>query len=497
MTTVGLSLRKWGLAIAVAGAILLFSIGEPYFSAHYFRQAQTLETASFFSQLGFDFFNPRVGYRGKPGILALEAPFYQAAIHFLKGATGLSPESIGRFISGLFAIAFALIATSFLISVLGKKNAATTNNTILSFEKVFPLILSTPLLFGMGQWVTIENLHLASGTFSLFSMIQFFRTETKREQISWIIAYVVAATFSLLIKPTTMFALASLFVYFFFFSNKVRLNKKILVIMGAIFATTIALLWIRHSNQVNHSWGNSVSYTAHFTWYRSLLEYTSIENTLKITGRLFLYTVGPGTLAVLGICLLFSETPPKTRTNYYLVVSAIIGIGSFFLFFVSVSSAHNYYQSAIIPLTLILIFAPLAGRKIKAPIKPLLVLGIGLNVIVAQTQLAKQVRSWPAVIKELKIRIPAGYDRPELLLFTNIEAANPTLSYELGRFLKPLSLHSVTDENQPPAWLALCGPPKLSDLADQQQCILNVSQKFPTCRISSETIENFWICFGV
>ena len=73
--------RWWLALVLLAGAaVRLYDIGGLPADHHFFRQTQTLGTIDAFWRNGVDLLHPVMISMGKPGVLVLEFPLYQAIV---------------------------------------------------------------------------------------------------------------------------------------------------------------------------------------------------------------------------------------------------------------------------------------------------------------------------------------------------------------------------------------------------------------------------------
>lgn len=82
----------------------LIDVGQPFFDLQTWRQADTAAIARNYFEEGFDFFHPRVDWRGDgPGYVEMEFPLYPYLVACLYALFGGVHESLGYLLSALFS----------------------------------------------------------------------------------------------------------------------------------------------------------------------------------------------------------------------------------------------------------------------------------------------------------------------------------------------------------------------------------------------------------
>lgn len=135
-----------------------------------------------------------------------------------------------------------------------------------------PSTLSSPLLLGMSQWVTIELMNGALGIWALVFFVRCLQaSKTKRrDRALSALGLGLTAAASLALKPVVIFALLPAFG--FLAVQALRGSRQPLKalawgVLPSLAAGVVALAWHRHAAHVNDSVQNPFALQSNLSWY--------------------------------------------------------------------------------------------------------------------------------------------------------------------------------------------------------------------------------------
>lgn len=173
-------------------AVRLIHVDEPFLDLQTWRQADTAAVARNYFEEGFDFFHPRVDWRGDtPGYVEMEFPLYNYLVACGYWLIGSPQEWVGHLLSALFSA-----ATIPLLYALSRTLHGTTAARIASF--VFAV---NPLDVFYGRAI------MPDATMLFFSVgaVLFFMRWAETARVSTYAAAVVFAALAFLVKVPTLY----------------------------------------------------------------------------------------------------------------------------------------------------------------------------------------------------------------------------------------------------------------------------------------------------
>ena len=478
-----------GVLFFIFTVVWFSTLNTPILTSHFFRQAQTAQTAQVFVEEGFNFFHPKTRFFGKPGITALEFPIYQGMMGFLSKSTGVSLVTAGRFLSLLSALILVLSLTGILSLTLQK--APTTSPKTQSADPalvatVFTVLFS-PLVMGISQWVSIELFNSAMGASALYFFISsLFGSGSRLKNVSYAILFLVCACVSLLLKPTVVVASLGLYAWaciLSFKKNKVS-KKLLLLVLLSLLSGAIAGLWHHWANLLNTAAKNPFALGGHLGWYFADFKNATISQGLVLAGRIFFYLIGPGTLLLIGYIKLFlkptSQSTKSEKEKKAWIWAAGASAGFYLFLFPNLNLHHNYYQ-----LPLILPVSILIGQFCLAhwpkPLKPgfisALLLVVILNTWVSQSRLMKNDIDLFKLVTYLQSQTEAGGNKIEIPVLAPNQALHAAIAFYIDRYVLPFEPSSelVAIRTTNPETIAVC------DQSSNPNCENKVVSFWPNC----------------
>ncbi len=307
---------------------------------HNWRQSLTNMIARNFSDVGFDFFYPRIDMAGeKTGIIGAEFPLFNTLIYFFNELFGPS-HWYGRLIN-------------VLVSNLGVFYFYRIIKTIINEKTAFSaaIILSASIWFGFSRKIMPDTFSIALMMIGLYYAIRYLKNA---EGLRSLIAFFLLSTLGMLCKipALSLFSLLGIIV----FIPSIPLKKKIIVFATGTLSFVSICIWYFY-------WVPYLVDTYHFQLYfpktfsegiQEILPLLSLAFEKFYFSSLMSYLAFAACLA--GLILLFVH-----KKKWLL-----LGFGIVFLFFIlfivktgAVFPLHSYY---IIPFTPIM--AALAGYAI-------------------------------------------------------------------------------------------------------------------------------------
>lgn len=440
-----------------------WSWGQPMLNSHSFRQCQTAQMAQVFLQEGWQPFQTKVRFLGRPGITVLEFPVYQTLMAALTQVSGLSLENSGRLLSLLSALLLALALASALRLARRRLFSSEEAGFLLPPETAALLFFASPLLFSLGQWVTIE---LMNAALAAWALVFFWRIMSTEEKPLWgnSLLLFVCALGSLVLKPHGIFALLPLFCWglSWTFSGDSSSHRPLARVFWAALAivpaAVAAFAWYRYGDRVNTEFANpySVSATAHHLLNGEYKLYQP-QVLFRLAQRFVLYALGPGALVFLAHSFLSSGRKLSLeRRRLIPLVLSLLCLMLYLGVFTGANYIHNYYQSAaLFPL----FFGLTAVCSWRSGVRGYLVLAVCLavNLGVSAHFLTRQDKDWKAVLAYLSERIPAGGDLPEISVLSNVGESAPIISFYRERYLKGLPpTPEMGGHLMEQSWVAVC-----------------------------------------
>jgi len=228
--------------ILIAGLILrLYKINIPLADFHSWRQADTAAVARNFLRFGFDLLHPRFddlssiqsGQENPQGFRMVEFPLYNAIFAFLYKTFPFYPlEIFGR----LTSIFFSLI-TIVIIYYLSLKEI----NRLTAFFSAFTFSIM-PFFVYYSRVILPEPTALGFGMIAIFFLYLFVKEKNKIKKIIFYLFSLIAFSFSLLIKPTTIFYSIPL-IFLFFTKDSFYFLEKFYFYFYFILAFLPLIFW--------------------------------------------------------------------------------------------------------------------------------------------------------------------------------------------------------------------------------------------------------------
>lgn len=430
------------------GVLVLLALGwswnEPLLNSHAYRQTQTAQTIQIFLEEGWNPFLTKVRLFGKPGYTVLEFPLYQSLVAAVSATTSLPIEQAGRLISLLCALALA-VAVATTVRRITERWTSDVEQSEIPHPLIMTMVMASPLIFATSQWITIELLNCALVAWAYVSFVKTLERD-HNVRIANFIGFFLLCLFSLLLKPTALFASFPLFLFVAWRAVSDRTLGtgrgpvwKVLVplFFALTVATLIAVAWFQYADHVNVKYGSGFGVRA-IRDHLLLGDVKLYEPRVlaKLAGRMLVYVLGPGTLllALWGVCR-YWRTSLKARVfqrGSWLLACA----GSILLYlavFTGGNYFHSYYQLAtVFPLYVGLCLLVPWRASAKSPL--VLLLAAMMNIGVSGYQLLRQDRDCQAAMTFLKTKVTPGSEKPEVLMVSNWGAVYPILGYYVGRY---------------------------------------------------------------
>jgi hypothetical protein len=208
----------------------------------------------------------------------------------------------------------------------------------------------------------------------------------------------------------------------------------------------------------------------------------------KLAARLVLYVLGPGTLVALAFALTRARSSLRWRSTP-LSIACVASFALYALAFLNLNVRHNYYQlPLLLPVGLALAAVVSALARAGRAATLVLTLAVAFNAGLALRNLLAVDRDLDSAIEALRREIPAGIERPELTLFTDVDAAGPVLSYYLGRYVDGLPPEDVVGRRMSGPWFAAC------DSSAGDECRQLVTKRAPECAKRGRHQGRYWVC---
>ncbi len=447
--------------LAVSAA--LWSWGQPMLNSHSFRQCQTAQMSQVFLQEGWQPFLTKVRFLGRPGVTVLEFPVYQTLTATLTRLSGLSLENSGRLFSVLSAVLLAFALSAALPLARRRLFSPEESQSLLPVETASLLFFISPLLFSLGQWVSIELMNAALAAWALVFFWRLMAGEGTPIANAGLL--LLSALVSLVMKPHGVFALLPFFVWGLWWTlpknnphGRLLIGRIAWAAAAIVPAAVTAFLWYRYGDRVNTAFSNpySVSATAHHLLNGAYKLYQP-QVLFRLAQRFVLYVLGPGVLVFLAYA--YWPAAGKIRSERRHLLPLLLASLCLLLYlgvFTGANYIHNYYQSA----ALFPLFFGLTAACSWKPVSrgyAILALCAAVNLGVSAHFLTRQDKDWKAALSYLSERIPEGASLPELFVLSNAGESAPIISFYRERYLKSLPLENVRKEDLTDhAWVAVC-----------------------------------------
>ncbi len=365
-----------GLALSVGLIVRLYKIGNPIADWHSFRQADTASVSRLYVENGIDLLMPKYhdisriqsGMFNPEGYRFVEFPIYNA-IHALlaKNFDFLSLEIWGRIVSITSSLISALLIFKIAKMLYGRKIGLLSSSLylILPFNIYFTrVILPEPMAI----------------MFSLASLYCFLKYMTS-ENIKTLLISSVFLSLGILVKPYVIFYGFPLFIYFYKKFGLFGSIKKLRVIAAMFIILLPFIVWRIWMSQFPEGipfwkWtfnGDGIRFRpAFFRW-------------------IFAERLGVLILGVWGL-IPFSFGLMDIKKKDSILISLILGMLSYLSIFATANVRHDYYQSIIVPVIVIILAKGIVGMwtaNIGNDIlrKSLLLGSLILSLLVGATQI--------------------------------------------------------------------------------------------------------------
>jgi 4-amino-4-deoxy-L-arabinose transferase-like glycosyltransferase len=326
-------------------AVRLVDVDEPFLDLQTWRQADTAAVARNYYEEDFDFFHPRVDWRGDtPGYVEMEFPLYNYLTACGYWLVGGAKEWVGHLLSALFSA-----ATIPLLYALAWTFYGTAAARIACF--VFAV---DPLDVFYGRAI------MPDATMLFFSVgaVLFFLRWTESQRASTYVAAVVFAALAFLVKiPTLYLGLPLLFLAWQRFGTSTFRQPALWGYAVLTLGPTLAWYW----------WGFTLFEQTHLTygiWNR--YGYAKWGN-LDVLGqpsfyRLMLARLWGVALTPVGFVLLVAGALMSVRDRRERVLHVwLLAIVAFVLIAAEGNRIHKHYQLPFVPVA-----AVFAGKALGA-----------------------------------------------------------------------------------------------------------------------------------
>lgn len=418
------------------------------FSAHFFRQTQTAQTADLYLNGYTDFLNPAVYFLGKPGYMLLEFPLYQYLVAMLSKFSGIKLEH-SAIILNFASVAVLLYSLAFLSTAFSTRKKPSPK----SAEFYIPFLIS-PLLLGTSFWFSIEVFTLALTCASLACFLNFISSDYK--SLRTLFVFSLTSAFSLAIKPNYIYCVIPIFL-FLLYRHFQNLTKKKIILFAASMISVLALfyLWNKHVTAVSAKHYNPFAIKDNLAWYLWGKDPIQFKAIATLASRIFFYLTTPVALFILA----YKKDEVKNA------VPLVISFALYLLTFSNLNIHHSYYQLPLL-IPVYLLIAPTVSKifSTKYKIAAFALLALTTSSI-AYVRLIKEDQDWVHASIALKEKFQPSLNEPPIVIQTNNEAGAIAIAYELHRFVE----YGPKISTQKPGTLLLCDTAVGADCRDSTQ----------------------------
>jgi len=329
------------LFILFAGAIArLYDIGGLPADHHYFRQTQTLGTIVEFWRHGVDFLHPIMASMGKPGVLVLEFPLYQAIVASLYHV--ITPSVI---VARVVTIAASVAAAYFVYKITQLFYAGREPLYAAAF------FLFTPLSIFYGRVPMLDMLEIMLCVGFMYYLAAYI---VGGKSTKYLVVGSLVACAAFTVKPPYAAPVFVALLYLCWITYGKR--PKVGVVISMLVPVLAMFLWQRYANATNSlyqaqypykdlAYAIQVKLVPPNTWYfGTLAQRLQLGNYAKLFVRV-LAGILAGAGAIPLVVGLMTRIEERDRM-FYVWLAAVLG--SFFVFF-NLNVVHDYYQMPLLP----------------------------------------------------------------------------------------------------------------------------------------------------
>jgi hypothetical protein len=450
---------------------LFHSWRQPLLSSHSYRQTQTAQTAQIFLEEGWHPFLPKVHFLGRPGYLILEFPLYQSLVAGLSRVAGLPVQKSGRLINCLAAVLLAWGVAEVLIVLLHGFNPETPEVSQLH-KAMTVLVMSSPLVFAMSQWLSIELLSCTCSIWALWLFLKMSHTHNSPSFGAYMGLFMLTLG-AFAIKPNTIFTILPFFAVVAWQEDRRRWLR---LGIPLVLAFVIGASWYIHGTKVAHVYTKDLSPVDHISHLTMGDKFFFSPDVLKrFLERFTLYVFGPGTILFMlwaGWQTGGSAIRARIKQYRFWVLACCLSTFIYLFIFCGANYYHNYYQlPTIIPVYLGLgLLIPVLWRPITGVV---LLIAIVANVTVSGMRLTLQDQDWIAAVSYLQKELGIGTDKPDLLVISNSSATTPILGFYLDRYATAQDLKTFTTK----AWSSTRDRVAICDNREGGDCLSALQAK--------------------
>lgn len=333
------------LLLMLAGvAVRLYHVASLPGDKHYFRQTQTLGTVVTFWRDGIDLLRPVIISFGKPGILVLEFPLYQAIAAVLYKV--VAPNVM---YARMVSIAASLAMAYFVYKIAR-----------LFYDRREPLYaaafaLFTPLGIYYGRATMLDVFQVALGT-AFFYYAAAYILERRWYRLA--LAMLVGSC-AFVVKPPYALPLLVPLLYLYFKTYGIRIKPG--AIAALVVPVALMFAWQRYANAANTHYNAGkfpyeqlkqsiqVKIWPPNEWYfGTIAQRLDPGYYVRLAGR-----VGIGILAGVGAIPFVAGVFARIEKRDYVCLAWLASVlGSFLLFF-NLNIVHDYYQMPLLPIAAI------------------------------------------------------------------------------------------------------------------------------------------------
>ncbi len=337
---------RLALALVLLAGVLvrLYHVASLPGDKHYFRQTQTLGTIVTYWQDGIDLLRPVIISFGKPGILVLEFPLYQALAAALYKIFG--PEVI---YARLVTILASVVAAYFVYKIAR-----------LFYDRREPLyaaafFLFTPLGIYYGRVPMLDMLEIALGC----AYFYYFAAYVRERRTAHLVLAAVAGSLAFVVKPPYSVLLLVPLAYLYYRAYGARLKPA--AITGLAVPVVMMFAWQRYANGVNAHYNDGLFpyeqleyaiqvrlWPPNTHYFGTLADRLHFAYYVRLAAR-----VGVGILAGLGAVPLIAGLVARVEKRDYLFYAWMAAVLGSFLVFFNLNVVHDYYQMPLLPITAI------------------------------------------------------------------------------------------------------------------------------------------------
>lgn len=338
-----------GLALAIGVLIRWVGLHSPPYDSHSFRQCQTLSTIEDFYRSGVDLLHPHTLYMGKPGVLVLEVPLFQAMGAGLYHIFGPHWEVI-RLLNVFFGIATTIILYRACLLLFDR-------TTAILAALIYWL---APLNILFQRSTLLEPMAVMWAMLSFYSLALLLKGANKSQEtsgnqfemaprISWVCfsVFAFATLLTALIKALYLWPAVLLFVQSVLVRG-CKLNRnlaRIAVVFG--IAGLCFIGWNRYSAQVNGAnvLTEGVKPTS-LLGFSVLLKWDFYSVMVKTRPKEWLGLLG-ALLYVIGLWAWWRERRVACWKSPWFLL--IVVPPTYLVAFANINYPHDYYQLIITP----------------------------------------------------------------------------------------------------------------------------------------------------